>query len=47
VVAVSRHSEENSLELDQLPLPVCNFCGFEIEERDQDCPALDDGRCRP
>jgi predicted Zn-ribbon and HTH transcriptional regulator len=47
VVAVSRHSEENSLDLEELPPPVCNFCGFEIEEREQDCPALDDGRCRP
>jgi len=28
-------------------LVVCEFCGFEIEERDQPCPALDDGRCRP
>jgi rubrerythrin len=26
---------------------ICEFCGFEIEEPDQQCPALDDGRCRP
>lgn len=25
----------------------CEFCGLEIEESDQDCPALDDGRCQP
>jgi len=31
---------------DQNPI-VCDFCGFEIEEVDQQCPALDDGRCRP
>jgi len=32
-------SEENPL--------VCEFCGFEIEDVGQDCPALDDGECRP
>ena len=26
---------------------VCDFCGFEIEEIGQDCPALDEGVCRP
>jgi hypothetical protein len=26
---------------------ICEFCGLEIEEIDQECPALDDGRCRP
>jgi len=37
-------SEERTI-LDE-PI-VCDFCGFEIEEFDQQCPALDDGRCRP
>lgn len=23
----------------------CEFCGRYIEEPDQECPALDDGRC--
>ena len=35
-----------SLEADSDPL-VCDICGFPIEEPGQDCPALDDGRCRP
>ena len=26
---------------------ICEFCGFRIEDTDQDCPALDNGRCRP
>ena len=26
---------------------VCDFCGFEIEEIDQECPALDKGVCWP
>lgn len=25
---------------------ICEFCGLEIEEVDQKCAALDDGRCR-
>lgn len=28
-------------------LGVCTYCGTPIEEPDTDCPALDDGRCRP
>jgi hypothetical protein len=47
VVGVSRPSPGTEVNPDELPLPVCNFCGFEIEEREQDCPALDNGRCRP
>jgi len=35
------------VDLDSLPDPVCEFCGGAIEERGQDCPALDDGRCEP
>jgi len=27
--------------------PICEFCGLEITEVDQQCPALDDGRCHP
>ena len=26
---------------------ICEFCGFEITSDTQDCPALDEGRCRP
>ncbi len=29
-----------------LPL-ICEFCGCVIPEDGRDCPALDDGRCRP
>jgi hypothetical protein len=25
----------------------CEWCGQEIVEETQECPALDDGRCRP
>jgi hypothetical protein len=25
----------------------CEWCGQVIETADQDCPALDDGRCQP
>jgi len=26
---------------------VCEFCGCPIDEPDERCPALDDGKCRP
>ncbi|MBP1985926.1 hypothetical protein J2753_000399 [Halolamina salifodinae] len=26
---------------------ICEFCGLSITDEDQDCAALDDGRCRP
>jgi hypothetical protein len=26
---------------------ICEFCGMPIEEEDQKCAALHDGRCRP
>jgi hypothetical protein len=26
---------------------ICDFCGFEIEEVDQECPARDEGVCAP
>ena len=29
------------------PLLVCEFCGFPIEESDQECAALDEGICAP
>ena len=29
------------------PNPICEYCGFEIEEEGQECPALDDGECQP
>ena len=37
-----------SSEIEQLPEPahVCDFCGFEIEEEDQDCLARTMPRCR-
>lgn len=27
--------------------PICEFCGRPIEADDQECLALDEGRCRP
>jgi len=33
--------------VDDLPLLICEFCGTEITEEEQQCPALEDGRCRP
>jgi hypothetical protein len=39
VVRMSTLSEEEVL--------ICEFCGLPIVEEDQDCAALDDGRCRP
>jgi hypothetical protein len=30
-----------------LPPAVCDFCGEQILEDDQACPALDEGVCRP
>lgn len=32
---------------EDLPDPVCDLCGYPIEDDDQGCPALDDGRCSP
>jgi predicted nucleic acid-binding Zn ribbon protein len=26
---------------------ICEFCGLPIEEEEQVCAALEDGRCRP
>jgi hypothetical protein len=31
------------LSLDELENPICDICGFEIEERGQQCFARDDG----
>jgi len=42
VVAVSSDSEDPTAR----PL-VCDFCGFEIEAIDQECPAREEGRCQP
>jgi hypothetical protein len=35
------------VDADELPPPVCDYCGSEIEDRGQQCPALDSGECRP
>jgi hypothetical protein len=32
---------------DELPLPICDTCGGEIEKVDQDCPALTEAVCSP
>lgn len=32
---------------EDLPDPICEYCGMPIEERGQKCPALDDGQCAP
>jgi len=46
VVGVSRHAPRFT-DAD-LPDPVCDYCGTTIDEdTDQQCPALDDGRCQP
>jgi hypothetical protein len=40
-------SEVEHIDLDSLPRPICDYCGGRIETLDQQCPALDDGRCSP
>ncbi|MFC7226325.1 hypothetical protein N0B31_02835 [Salinirubellus salinus] len=35
------------LDVEDLENPVCDYCGVEIEEDEQRCEALDDGRCSP
>lgn len=35
------------VDFDSLASPVCEFCGGFIDERGQDCPALDKGVCQP
>jgi hypothetical protein len=37
----------SSFDPEELPAPICELCGFEIEEFDQDCVALDEGVCSP
>lgn len=32
---------------EDLPDPICEYCGFPIEEDGQRCVALDDGECAP
>lgn len=32
---------------EQLPAPICDVCGCEIKETDQDCVAVDEGVCMP
>jgi hypothetical protein len=34
-------------DLSGLPTPCCDFCGGRIEDDQQQCPALDEGVCRP
>lgn len=34
-------------DLSDLPAPCCQFCGERIEDTEQQCPARDDGGCRP
>jgi hypothetical protein len=31
----------------ELDPPICDYCGEFIRDRDQPCPARDDGRCHP
>ncbi|WP_277872157.1 hypothetical protein [Haloplanus aerogenes] len=35
------------VDLSDLPTPCCDFCGGRIEDEGQECPALDEGVCRP
>jgi hypothetical protein len=39
-------SRPEPVEEAELPL-ICEFCGGVIDDDEQQCPALDDGRCRP
>jgi hypothetical protein len=40
--------QQPRLSLDELENPVCDCCGFEIEESGQQCYARDDGEvCAP
>lgn len=32
---------------DELPDPICNYCGSVIEETDQECPGRPQGVCAP
>lgn len=34
-----------AISLGDLPAPICAYCGERITEDDQQCAALDDGRC--
>ena len=34
-------------EPDAQELAICEYCGLTIQDDDQDCPALDTGRCQP
>jgi rubrerythrin len=38
-----------ALDVADLPAPICDYCGFTIDDDDdpQDCPARDHGRCFP
>ena len=38
---------ETDADLDVVEPEICDFCGCYITEVDPQCPALDDGRCRP
>jgi hypothetical protein len=39
--------ERPTVDLEDLPNPICDYCGGEIAEDEQECPALEDGRCAP
>jgi hypothetical protein len=40
--------QQSRVSLDELENPICEFCGEEIEEKDQQCYARDDGEvCAP
>lgn len=45
MVHVSR--QEPRFDVDELPAPICDFCGEAIEDETADCPARDEGRCHP
>ena len=44
---MSRVSERDLFDVERLPAPVCDCCGFAIEELDPVCPARDEGVCSP
>lgn len=39
--------QRREIDLDDLPAPCCDYCGGRIEDDEQQCPALDEGVCRP
>lgn len=39
--------QEQRLDTDALPEPVCEHCGGPIDDTASECPALEEGWCHP